>query len=142
MFEVAGASYAGVFGPEDPVGDPPDSIGPGAFFANSRARAADFLDGAGHTAVVGERSARRLATTWTGMHPDEEEGPERVIGFTEGSPNDPAADEASFSSRHSGGVHFLFGDGSVRFLRDHMDRAVYEAIGTRAGEESAGRAEF
>lgn len=142
MFEVAGASYAGVFGPEDPVGDPPDAIGPGAFFANSRARAADFLDGAGQTAVVGERSARRLATTWTGMRPDEEEGPERVVGFMEGSPNDPAADEAAFSSRHSGGVHFLFGDGSVRFLRDHMDRAVYEALGTRAGQESVGRLEY
>ena len=99
LFEVAGASYAGVFGPEDPGVDPVDAIGPGAFFANSRARAADFVDGASQTLVVGERSARRLATTWTGMHQDEEEGAERVVGFTQHSPNDPSSDEAAFSSQ-------------------------------------------
>jgi len=69
------------------------------------------------------------------MHPDEEEGPERVIGFTIHAPNSPEADEAEFSSRHPGGAHFLLGDGSVRLISNDVDRHVYQALGTRAGQE-------
>jgi prepilin-type N-terminal cleavage/methylation domain-containing protein len=134
MFEVAGASYIGVFGRRDPD-DRTDTIGDGVFSLNSRARLADMVDGASHTLVAGERSARRLACTWTGMHPLEEEGPERVVGFTDHTPNDPGADEAEFSSRHPNGAFFVFGDGSVRFLRNEIDRDVYQALGTRCGQE-------
>jgi len=142
LFEVAGASYPGVFGPADPHGDLSDAIGPGAFFANSRTRPGDIIDGLSQTVIVGERSARHLATTWTGMHQLDEEGPERVIGFTEGTPNAPDADEAGFSSRHPGGAHFLLGDGAVRFLGDHMESGLYKALSTRAGQELVGRSEF
>ncbi len=37
-----------------------------------------------------------------------------------------------FGSRHLGGCHFAMGDGSVRFVRDGIDSAVYQAAGTRA----------
>ena len=142
LFEVAGASYPGVFGPTDPHGDLSDAVGPGAFFANSRTRPADFIDGLSQTLIVGERSARHLATTWTGMHQLDEEGPERVVGFAEGTPNAPDADAAAFSSRHPGGAHFLLGDGSVRFLGDHVESGLYKALSTRAGQESVGHSEF
>ena len=141
MFEVAGASYFGVYGTEDPD-DRSDAVGDGIFALNSSRRFSDLLDGASQTIVVGERSARRLTGTWTGMHPMEAEGPERVVGFVDHAPNAPDADEAEFSSRHPGGVHFLFGDGSVRSLSDHIDRQVYKALGTRGGQEPIGRAEF
>jgi prepilin-type processing-associated H-X9-DG protein len=141
MFEVAGASYIGVFGAADPD-DRPDVIGDGVFSLNSAARFADLVDGASQTLVVGERSARRLAGTWTGMHPLEEEGPERVVGFTDHTPNDPEADEAEFCSRHPGGAYFLFGDASVRFLSDAMDRSVYQALGTRGGHEIIGHSGY
>ena len=58
------------------------------------------------------------------------------------TPNDPEADEAEFSSRHPGGAHFLFGDTSVRFLSDTIDRSVYQALGTRAGQEVVGRSAY
>jgi prepilin-type N-terminal cleavage/methylation domain-containing protein/prepilin-type processing-associated H-X9-DG protein len=39
------------------------------------------------------------------------------------------------SSRHAGGVNVLFGDGSVRFLKETIDLYTWRAIGTRNGEE-------
>jgi prepilin-type processing-associated H-X9-DG protein len=39
------------------------------------------------------------------------------------------------SSRHPGGVNLLLGDGSVRFVKDSVDRQVWRALGTIAGGE-------
>ncbi len=40
-------------------------------------------------------------------------------------------------SLHSGGVNVTFGDGSVRFVADTVERDVWRALGTRAGGETA-----
>jgi hypothetical protein len=42
----------------------------------------------------------------------------------------------SFQSAHAAGAHFLFGDGTVRFLSDSIDQQVYEALSTIAGSET------
>jgi prepilin-type N-terminal cleavage/methylation domain-containing protein/prepilin-type processing-associated H-X9-DG protein len=42
---------------------------------------------------------------------------------------------ASFRSQHPGGASFLYADGSARFLKQGVDRAVYRALSTRAGGE-------
>lgn len=39
------------------------------------------------------------------------------------------------SSRHTGGVNVLLGDGSVRFVRDAIDLAAWRALGSRNGNE-------
>ena len=48
-----------------------------------------------------------------------------------------------FSSQHSGGVHLLFADGSVRFIKsitfDGPLRKAFWAMGTRAGNERVRR---
>jgi len=36
-----------------------------------------------------------------------------------------------FKSNHSGGVNFLFGDGSVKFLRESIDMRTYQLLGCR-----------
>ena len=41
-------------------------------------------------------------------------------------------------SRHPGGVNCLLGDGSVRFVRDSVDLAVWRGASTRAGGEVPG----
>lgn len=40
------------------------------------------------------------------------------------------------SSRHPGGVNTLFGDGSVKFVKDSVSLLTYRALGTRNGGEA------
>ncbi len=42
------------------------------------------------------------------------------------------------SSRHTGGVNVLYGDGTVRFARNSIDLTAWRALGTRNGNEVAG----
>jgi len=71
----------------------------------------------------------------------------------DGGPNDGRADQASWngendegvhdgfrpsSSRHTGGVQVLLGDGSVKFSSDNVDSNVWNAAHSRAGGEVQG----
>ena len=47
----------------------------------------------------------------------------------------PAIDMAGARSRHPGGVHALFGDGSGRFVGEGIALPVWRALGTRNGGE-------
>ncbi|MCY2977360.1 MAG: DUF1559 domain-containing protein [Planctomycetota bacterium] len=42
-----------------------------------------------------------------------------------------AAYEFSFGSRHTGGANFGLADGSVRFLSESIERAIYSSLGSR-----------
>ena len=44
----------------------------------------------------------------------------------------------SFQSAHKGGAHFLFVDGSVKFLNESINQGVYEALSTIGGREVTG----
>ena len=44
----------------------------------------------------------------------------------------------SFQSEHTGGTHFLLGDGAVRFLNESIDQGIYEALSTIEGKEVTG----
>jgi prepilin-type processing-associated H-X9-DG protein len=39
------------------------------------------------------------------------------------------------SSYHPGGVNVLLGDGSVKFVKNNIDRQVWRALGTISGGE-------
>jgi len=41
------------------------------------------------------------------------------------------------SSAHEGGVHGLFGDGTVKFISESVDLQLLQNTVTRAGEESS-----
>jgi len=42
----------------------------------------------------------------------------------------------AFGSEHPSGANFAFGDGHVTFLSENIDLATYQALSTRAGEET------
>ncbi len=50
-------------------------------------------------------------------------------------PADLDPDQPAVGSNHPGGFNTLFGDGSVRFLKDNIDLETLRALGTRAGGE-------
>ena len=56
-------------------------------------------------------------------------------GITETGNNIP---DQVYSSRHTGGAQFLLCDGSVRFVSENVDNAIWRGVATRAGGEVLG----
>jgi prepilin-type N-terminal cleavage/methylation domain-containing protein/prepilin-type processing-associated H-X9-DG protein len=136
--EVASANYIGVFGVGEPGVD-----GQGVFSRNSAVRIADITDGTSQTLMVGERAHNLGQATWVGAVPNAELFPynssNMVLGHTGESKGPAGPTEVNhFSSRHTGGVNFLFADGHVRFLTSSVTQLTYQALSTRAGGEPVG----
>jgi prepilin-type N-terminal cleavage/methylation domain-containing protein/prepilin-type processing-associated H-X9-DG protein len=145
---VASANYVGMFGNSEPGVD-----GSGLFFRNSHVGFREIADGTSHTIAVGERSHMLGEATWVGsvtgalLQPgpndgvglyEIEHGSTMVLGHAgEGKgPNDPTGEPDMFYSMHPGGVNFVFADAHVAFLTSDMDPKVFEALSTRAGNET------
>jgi prepilin-type N-terminal cleavage/methylation domain-containing protein/prepilin-type processing-associated H-X9-DG protein len=156
------SSYAACVG-----GDESDTTGPtglGAFYRNSRTRLADLTDGTSSTLLVGERAWSNANGTWVGavargvckrgaLNPcpgsAAASSPAATLVLAHSHLNNATSDADSglddFSSRHVGGSHFAFADGSVRFVRSvpadladgsfSADSLIFQALGTRAGGE-------
>jgi prepilin-type N-terminal cleavage/methylation domain-containing protein/prepilin-type processing-associated H-X9-DG protein len=127
----------------------------GAFLRNRSMRVADISDGLSNTLFVGERCTNMSSTTWTGAVTNGVVPAQRypnladqlanaelasALVLAHGSqfhlPNNPLVFDAdATSSYHTGGVNFLFGDGTVRPINNSIDGRVYEALLTRAGNE-------
>lgn len=115
----------------------------GVFFHNSKVSFRDFVDGSSNTFLVGQRKTDATKSppwhsTWVGVIPGGEEAFARILGVADHTPNNPIGHLDDFSSSHSGGVHFLFGDGKVQFLSENIDQGVYQSLATRAGHEPVG----
>lgn len=71
--------------------------------------------------------------------PDAAPGSGIPFPMNPGPPNlPPGSNERplySFQSSHATGAHFLFADGSTKFLSEHIDQGVYEALSTIEGSE-------
>jgi prepilin-type N-terminal cleavage/methylation domain-containing protein/prepilin-type processing-associated H-X9-DG protein len=151
LVAVAFANYVGVGGTYEVTGFP--DTGTGVLYRNSRTRVADVTDGTSNTMFVVERASKRSPmTTWVGavtgciappLNPAlDDEGPPVLVLTNTGTaadartPSNPLDHVEDANSRHTGGVNALFGDGSVRFVRDSVNPVVWEAISTRAGGEA------
>lgn len=117
-------------------------------FRNDFTRFRDVLDGASNTIAAGEttydfrdyvwsHSAGPLAGTprwgtarWIVGYPRISMGSTLYPLNVHRMPN-----IGGYTSMHGSGLHFLFVDGSVRFLANHADPAMINALSTRAGGE-------
>ena len=57
-------------------------------------------------------------------------------------PNDKKAGADDFHSLHPGGCNFLFGDGSIRFIKETINPQVFSYLSTRAGGEVVSSDQF
>ena len=110
-------------------GDPRRCEGNGAFQGLSAVSLKQFSDGASNTFMLGERDSYCLAATWIGVRnppgPDMY-GASWVLGRVSLKLNHPETGAHNtctegFASKHVGGGHFAFCDGSVHFISDDID---------------------
>ena len=150
------ANYVGNFGtegPEDVCAAAPfpnaQCTADGVFYHNSVTRLRDLIDGSSNTVMLGEhRTDTRPTTiaatgmewhsTWVGNVAGGEEAAVRFLGVGDHTPNHPSLHIDDFSSWHTGGVHFLFGDGRVRFVNENVDHVLFHGVLTRSGGEVLG----
>jgi prepilin-type N-terminal cleavage/methylation domain-containing protein/prepilin-type processing-associated H-X9-DG protein len=136
----------------------------GVLHLQSRIRTADIGDGTSNTLAIGERTLYNTDELWTlgaiwyrtggsttpssvcvaaakhvvwPINALEHRRVYYVRDFS-GPPELRKAlnNELAFGSQHPGGAYFAFADGSVHFLAESTDLAVYRELATRSGEET------
>jgi hypothetical protein len=141
--------------PDDRAGSRRD----GVFYALSRTRLADILDGTSTTLLAGEIAVVPDPPDYSeirGRYLDAVHG--GTLFTTLEPPNTPLGDVGDYCisirrapcqlnggtdiahflrSYHPGGVQTLLADGSVQRTADSIDRQTYRALGTRGGGEAA-----
>lgn len=135
---LAASSYLGVFGTQDihVACQSQNCAGNGVFFRDKRLSCDDIDDGLSNTLFVGERYSYVYQATWVGVVPNGDHARGRVVGVAQNPLNCKTDAAHVFSSPHPGGGLFLLGDGSVHFIGDSIDLAVFQALCTRRGGDS------
>jgi prepilin-type N-terminal cleavage/methylation domain-containing protein/prepilin-type processing-associated H-X9-DG protein len=148
------SSYAATVGSDASEVDAFD--GNGVFYRNSRTRFADITDGLTNTVFIGDRAWADSQGTWAGVPTNSitrpgttnpwqtTVGPGQCLVLVHNNwvniKTDADGGLDDFSSKHTGGVNLLMGDGSVRFVRsitsDGPTRYAFWAMGTRNGGEN------
>lgn len=102
-------------------------------------RMRDFQDGSSSTFVIGESVVEY--TRWSSWFHSNHPVATCAIPLNYGREyknEDEWENNNGFMSRHIGGAHFAFADGSVRFISENIDSLMYEALATVQGNEIVG----
>ena len=136
----------------------------GIFYGLSRNGIRDCIDGTSNTAFISETIIRGSTGSswgeaggyWGGgrgggygfitLEPPNTTLPDRVYQCKSTTfPRSPCTSLTSYSttsnfarSYHTGGVQLAMADGSVRFASENIDRATWQAVGTRMSNEVIG----
>jgi prepilin-type N-terminal cleavage/methylation domain-containing protein len=131
--EWSNANFAAIYHHEKA---PIDAGTSGVMTLNSHVRTEQIEDGLSETLFVGERRVTKGDLGWVSGSPStmafgaginlenrkrRQEGGQQLHGPSE-QPED------GFGSYHTGGGHFLLGDGSVRFLSENIDPQVLRGL--------------
>jgi len=120
------------------VNAPIDVKNTGVFFLNSNTRYKEITDGATHTIFIGEKIPAEGDLGW-------DSGTSATLRNTSSlnagvdSQRQLARDQppagsgpGGFESAHAGGANFGLGDGSVRFVSEHVNTELFEQLGNRS----------
>jgi len=156
VIQTTPCSYAGCVGNDSAEVD--NNLVPwnGVLYRNSQISVDDITDGTSSTIVIGERAWAQTRGTWVGapqgsiiragsMNPFSAATATSAVGILAHAhwinnkvDSDGGLDD--YASLHPGGAHFLFADGSVRFLQDVTTpggwETTFQAMGTRNGREA------
>jgi prepilin-type N-terminal cleavage/methylation domain-containing protein len=119
-----------------------DCPGNGVFYLNSRTTIGNVRDGTTYTIMVGERRGNittnpQILGTWLGAPPGGVEWIGRVLGASDQLPDDTAEHFQAYSSMHSMGVNILLCDGSVQFVSDSVNLALWQGTATIAKQDDS-----
>ena len=154
---VSGIAMTNYVGSHNDVEAPISATNNGVLFLNSAVRFEDITDGSSQTIFVGEklnkvpdegwasgtratlRNAgsginRRATPPFAGPGSGEDDdGDGQVTGATAAA--DTLRYVGGYSAVHPGGANFAFGDGSVRFLKNSINRRIFRLLANRADGE-------
>jgi hypothetical protein len=148
---AAGSAKITYAGCHNDIEAPIDVNNNGVLYLNSAVRYHDIRDGSSNTIYVGEHGGSSEPMGWssgtratlrnTGARPNSVVS---VSSVTSPAPAESPSDDSglftvgTFASNHTGGAHFLIGDGSVRFISENINLTVFQHLGHRADGEMIG----
>jgi prepilin-type N-terminal cleavage/methylation domain-containing protein/prepilin-type processing-associated H-X9-DG protein len=123
--------YRAVMGPDPGWTFVPDRDTGGVLYHNSRTTFGGITDGTSNTALIGEclydEVTGKKAAIWAGMTGVQDNLiiiSDVMWGLDDSTSQINGSAIQAFSSRHPGGAHFVFGDGSVRFISQNANPSV------------------
>jgi prepilin-type N-terminal cleavage/methylation domain-containing protein/prepilin-type processing-associated H-X9-DG protein len=156
---ASGVAMTNYVGSHNDVEAPISATNNGVLFLNSAVRFEDITDGSSQTIFVGEKlnnapdegwasgtraslrnSGSGVNQTATAPLPgpgsgDDDDGDSQVAGARAASATDTLSYVGGYSARHPGGANFAFGDGSVRFIKNSINRRIFRLLANRADGE-------
>jgi prepilin-type processing-associated H-X9-DG protein len=124
------ANYVGIFGTSEPD-EVAGNSGDGMFVEGRGFRSEEISRGLSRVLLVGERTTRKLSSTWLGVAMAGEDAGGRIVGNAYEGPNRDDTDECELDSRHYGHVNFVWADGHVSGVEDDIDLQVYRQCAQR-----------